>query len=74
MAEDHLGPIEPRRWRYPAPPVCTAQWDETDWQRWAEMYGSLEPLTIKTAFGVRRAVGRNVHGELVYRLNVEGEP
>jgi len=74
MADEQLGPIEPLRWRYPVPPVCTAQWTEDDWQRWAEAEGSREPLTIKTAFGVRRAVGRNAKGDLVYRLNVEGEP
>jgi len=73
MGDEQLGPIEPRQMRFPVPPVCTAQWDQDAWEKWIAAYGVPEPLVIKTAIGDRHAVGRNAQGELVYRLNTEGE-
>ena len=51
----------------------SAQWDQDAWDKWVAAYGVLEPLVLKTAFGDRHAVGRNSKGELVYRLNTDGE-
>lgn len=73
MSDEQLGPIEPRQIRFPVPPACTAQWDQDAWDKWIAAYGVPEPLVIETAIGRRHAVGRNAKGELVYRLNTEGE-
>jgi hypothetical protein len=73
MSDEQLGPIEPRKVFFPVPPVCTAQWEEKDWDTWIAKYGVRESLVLKTAMGLRHAVGRNAQGDLVYRLNTEGD-
>ena len=66
--------IEPRRVSFPVPPVCTQFWEPEDWERWIAKYGVLEPLTLRCRHaGTWHAVGRNEHGDLVYRITTEGE-
>lgn len=73
MSDEPLGPVEPRKMRFPVPPVGTHFWEQKDWDAWVAKYGVPEPLTIKNWWGEYTAVGRNDKGELVYRLNTEGE-
>jgi hypothetical protein len=74
MQSEQLGPIEPRKMRFPVPPVSTAFWEPADWDRWVATYGELEPLVLRFRnTGEWHAVGRNDKGELVYRLNTNGE-
>jgi hypothetical protein len=73
MSDEKLGPIEPLKMQFPVPPVCTAHWEPQDWETWIRLHGSPEPLTLRYRFGPFDAVGRNAAGELVYRLNTDGE-
>ncbi len=73
MSDEQLGPIEPRKVFFPVPPVSTQFWEQKDWDAWIAQYGVRESLVLKTAFGERHAVGRNAKGDLVYRLNTEGD-
>ncbi len=68
-----MGPVEPRKVWFPVPPVSTSQWEQEDWDKWIEKYGVAEPLVRKTAWGTFHAVGRDHRGELLYRLNTDGD-
>ena len=56
---------------YPAPPVCTAQWTQADWQRYEELHGvEMEPLTIVNFMGTwTRTDKRDANGDALYNLD-----
>lgn len=70
---DPTKPLHPLRVSYPVPGVCTAQWEQADWDRWIAANGVAEPLTIESsAIGRMVAVGRNSAGEILYRQEHPG--
>lgn len=65
---DPTKPLHPLRVSFPPPPVCTAMWEQADWDRWIATHGVTEPLAIESlAVGRMAAVGRNSAGEILYR-------
>lgn len=73
MEDDELRPIGELKFRFPVPPVGTHYWEQADWDTWIAQYGVREPLVLRYSWGVCRAIGRNAQGDLVYRVNTNGD-
>lgn len=64
---DPTKPLHPLIVSYPVPGVCTAQWEEADWDRWIAANGVSEALVIESsALGRMVAAGRNAAGNILY--------
>jgi len=54
----------------PPPPVCTVNWNETDWEKYKVMYGiETEPETITNSFGIWKKIDKvDGNGDALYNL------